>query len=315
MYYAHMGEEQVLDNLKQYGPSAGGEAMMNFENQHAQEALESGIYVSYFNQSKNIECARVGSKSKCFCGHKYADHALICTKKKLANPCKNCPCKMFANIPQRPEECGMYWLPRRKNFKVSEWRAKCKCDNGHDLHTPNYPRTMKKGGCSGFWSDFACISCDGRWEDHETIYEFEHDRLAAGKKVGPDYCPLSMNKELQGLMFDPEQRKTLPNYNRPAPKKKAIMSNKQPQGQTLAMKKHALDFGRNEGLGSNPKYLEDDYYKVPTFKNDGTFKSLTPMNNYSKPQNNNNTYNNDQPFPVSKNCGNDQPFPQPKHYR
>merc|ERR1712194_189904 len=124
----------------------------------------------------------------------------------------------FENIPQRPEECGMYWLPRRKEFKLSEWRAPCKCRHGHDSHGANYPRKCKQCSCFGFNSDFACISCDGKWEDHITLYEFEHDRVMENKKVGQEFLPLMAGSELHELMFDPKLRKQLPNYNRPAPK-------------------------------------------------------------------------------------------------
>lgn len=84
----------------------------------------------------------------------------------------------------------MWWLPRRKEFKMKDWRAKCKCNHGHDDHAPNYPLRCKKCGCSDFYSDFACISCDCRWEDHVTLYELEHDRKMEGKKIGQEYLPL-----------------------------------------------------------------------------------------------------------------------------
>lgn len=77
-----MGEEDVLKNLKQYGPSAGGDAMMKLEKLHADEAIKSGIYITYYNTQKDHECGRVGSKSKCFCGHFFSDHKLTCTKKR-----------------------------------------------------------------------------------------------------------------------------------------------------------------------------------------------------------------------------------------
>ena len=154
----------------------------------------------------------MGSKSLCFCGHKYALHDIKATKKRITSKCQNCPCKEFKFIPQRPEECGMYWLPRRKEFKVSEWKAKCKCKLPHDEHKPVPPYNSKQ--CQGFWCDFACIACDCRWEDHLTLFEFEDERRAEGKKVGAAYFPLSTNKELQDLVFHTDRNK-LPQYNRP----------------------------------------------------------------------------------------------------
>lgn len=52
MYYMHMGEQAVLDGVKKFGPSAGGKAMMDFEFVNAQEAVESGIYVTYWSDAK-----------------------------------------------------------------------------------------------------------------------------------------------------------------------------------------------------------------------------------------------------------------------
>lgn len=190
-YYAHMNADAVLAGVKEFGPSAGGAKMIDNEKLHADEAIKSGLYVTYFNNIKNHECMRVGSKSKCFCGHFYSAHKLTITgkKKNISNPCEKCVCKRFQWIPTRPEECGMYWLPRRKEFKLSEWRVKCKCKHEHDLHKPNVPSRCQKSGCNcfEFYSDFACISCDGRWEDHETLYEFEHDRMMDKKPVGYEY--------------------------------------------------------------------------------------------------------------------------------
>lgn len=190
-----MGEQAVLEGVKKFGPSAGGKAMMDFEYVNAQEALESGIYVTYWSDAKQTECGRVGSTSICFCGHGFSDHDVRVTKKKESSKCLACKCKQFKWVPKRPEECGMYWLPRRKNFKVSEWYAKCKCGKGTVDHDPNGSH-RGKSGCGGFWSDFACIGCDCRWEDHSTIFELEHDRMMAGKKIREDYLPLSMNNEL-----------------------------------------------------------------------------------------------------------------------
>ena len=46
---------------------------------------------------------------------------------------------MFRFVPTRPEECGMYWLPRRKDFDINKWRAPCKCNHNHEEHSPNPP--------------------------------------------------------------------------------------------------------------------------------------------------------------------------------
>lgn len=100
--------------------------MMDWEFTHANEAIDSGFYVTYYNENKKSECSRVGSSSLCFCGHFYRDHKQDAFKKKRDTGCLNCLCKSFAFIPQRPEEIGEWWLPRRKEFNIKTWRAKCK---------------------------------------------------------------------------------------------------------------------------------------------------------------------------------------------
>ena len=69
-------------------------------------------------------------------------------------------------VPTRPEECGMYWLPRRKDFDVTKWRAPCKCNHTHEDHNPNPPFKCGSCQCYSFNSYFACISCDQSWENH-----------------------------------------------------------------------------------------------------------------------------------------------------
>ena len=63
-------------------------------------------------------CGRVGSESKCFCGHMFNDHNLVFTKKKQKTNCKKCKCGSMKWIPTRPEEIGFGHLPRRKEFKI-----------------------------------------------------------------------------------------------------------------------------------------------------------------------------------------------------
>lgn len=88
--------------------------------------------MTYDNLVKKTECFRVGSNSRCFCGHNFNAHKKVLMKKKLHTDCEKCECKQFKWIPRRPEEVGMYWLVRRKGFDVTKWRAPCKCKHGHD---------------------------------------------------------------------------------------------------------------------------------------------------------------------------------------
>jgi hypothetical protein len=45
-------------------------------------------------------------------------------------------------------------------------------------------------------SDFACISCDAKFEDHETLYETERERKIAGKPIREEFIPLASNPEI-----------------------------------------------------------------------------------------------------------------------
>ena len=75
----------------------------------------------------------------------------------------------------------------------------------HTEHSPEknaYKRCSVKGcRCSGFSSDFLCMACDLHWEEHDTIWESESERLASGLPVGKDYIPFSGMKELQEIVY------------------------------------------------------------------------------------------------------------------
>lgn len=108
--------------------------MIDNEYEHAVASMESGTYVTaplkqitYWNELKRSECSRLGKFSKCFCGHLFPQHNDSLFGKKQNTACRDCPCKRFAFVPTRPEECGMYWLVRRKDFNVATWRPPCKC--------------------------------------------------------------------------------------------------------------------------------------------------------------------------------------------
>lgn len=139
-----LDEEAVLEGVKRFGPAPGARKMMDSEMLHATEAIESGTYITYWFEKKKSECGRLGSQSKCFCGHYLTGHSDKYFGKKLDTSCKECPCKTFKFVPTRPEECGMYWLPRRKDFNVNKWRPPCKCNHTCEEHNPNYPLKCTK---------------------------------------------------------------------------------------------------------------------------------------------------------------------------
>ena len=55
----------------------------------------------------------------------------------------------------------------------------------------------KKCGCGDFISDFTCLSCDKKYEEHETIYETEKERQRDGKTIREDFLPLANNPDVQ----------------------------------------------------------------------------------------------------------------------
>jgi len=51
--------------------------------------------------------------------------------------------------------------------------------------------------CSEFVGNFMCISCDGKYDEHEVLYEDEETRVECGKAVGESYYPLSDVPDIQ----------------------------------------------------------------------------------------------------------------------
>ena len=65
--------------------------------------------------------------SSCLCGHKLSDHKAVNPRSKgfiIPPKCskKGCSCFHFNYAPERPEETGQWWLPRRKDFDVKSWQ-------------------------------------------------------------------------------------------------------------------------------------------------------------------------------------------------
>jgi len=189
-----VGIEQAA---RSYGVAPGGKAMMQAESRGAQRAIASGVYIVWRSCKTGADCARVGDTARCICGHSLAAHAAINRKNPQAPACTSCGCRRFEFVPSRPEECGMWWLPRRKGFNVHSWRAPCRCGHGHDAHDP-ITRRCRTCGCNGFTSNYACIGCEGSQEEHETVFELAEERAAAGRPVGAAFAPLhGMSTELR----------------------------------------------------------------------------------------------------------------------
>ncbi len=185
--------EAVEAGVAAYGAPPGGKAMIAAEMAAADEALRTGVYIVWRSARQHQQdlCARVGPASRCMCGHPLRAHAPIDAANPRPPPCREagCGCARFEYIVSRPEECGMYWLPRRKGFDVRTWRAPCKCGHGHDAHDPA-SRRCRRCGCGAFVSDFCCLSCDGSAEEHETVFELASERAAANRPIGEAFRPL-----------------------------------------------------------------------------------------------------------------------------
>ncbi|CDW88981.1 UNKNOWN [Stylonychia lemnae] len=197
MFFQANNEQTILQCVQQIGPAVGAQQMLKWEFKHAQEAIDSGVYITWVcdDQSKG-DCFRIGSQSNCFCGHRFSSHELILKKAQKTN-CKDCKCAEFKFMPRRPEEIGQGHLPRRKGFDINVWRPSCKCKHTHEQHTPVKPFKCKACGCGQFVSDFACINCEMKYEDHFTVFELEKERKAAKKAIREDFMPLATSPEIQ----------------------------------------------------------------------------------------------------------------------
>mmetsp|Transcript_35843 Transcript_35843/g.113327 ORF Transcript_35843/g.113327 Transcript_35843/m.113327 type:complete len:305 (+) Transcript_35843:57-971(+) len=165
--------EAIRAAVEKFGPAPGAKKMLEWEREAAELAIKTGVYTVWRNIETKQECTRVGPNSRCFCGHLHKSHA------EGGGQCNGpkdtaCACKYFEFIPRRPEEVGEWWLPRRKGFDVTQWRAKCRCKHSHSDHMggANIMRrcTAPDCGCSCFQSDFLCVVCDRRAHPHPTPY-------------------------------------------------------------------------------------------------------------------------------------------------
>ena len=194
--------DQMLAALEQFGPAPGAQKLMNAERAAAEAAMASDEYVVWRCMPTGQDCTRIGPSSRCFCGHSYKVHG---PRGCNGGKSKSCRCQGFTFIPSRPEEVGMWWLPRRKDFDVRKWKAKCKCGHTHVEHDCDRRRgrPCRLCGCGGFTSDFLCVVCDKHWEDHETVWESSRERMAEGRPVGEDFMPLAEAPRIQQAVFNP----------------------------------------------------------------------------------------------------------------
>ncbi|EDL02453.1 mCG19284 [Mus musculus] len=93
---------------------------------------------------------------------------------------------MFCFIPSRPEEVGEFWLKKRATFDPKAWRAQCRCKHTHEEHAATGAHPCRHRGCfcPSFESNFLCVACDRRWEEHETFFETGDTRRKGKRPYG-----------------------------------------------------------------------------------------------------------------------------------
>ena len=121
-------------------------------------------------------------------------------RKSVYPQCQTCSCRRFKFVPSRPEEVGMWWLPRRPGFNAELWKVPCKCKHDHTTHNP-VSLKCNKCSCREFISDYLCVVCDSHQEEHDTIFENESERRNENLSIGKDYLPLAEAPGLQELVF------------------------------------------------------------------------------------------------------------------
>lgn len=133
--------EGIAGAIVKHGITPSAQRTLMAETFAAEESQVTGLYVSWMphpdvtlgpsaaDEIKNRtgQCCRVSSKSICMCGHPLSGHDRVVGSKTGAyvrppkcTQCKKCTGYNYA--PVLPEECGQWWLSRRKDFNVVDWR-------------------------------------------------------------------------------------------------------------------------------------------------------------------------------------------------
>ncbi|XP_021016076.1 protein FAM221B isoform X3 [Mus caroli] len=159
--------------------------LFQWEKDSTLKAIQTGIYIGWRCPHYLWDCFRIGDESKCFCGHLLREHQII---SDLSVPCSvsQCRCLMFCFIPSRPEEVGEFWLKKRATFDPKAWRAQCRCKHTHEEHAATGAHPCRHRGCfcPSFESNFLCVACDRRWEEHETFFETGDTRRKGKRPYG-----------------------------------------------------------------------------------------------------------------------------------
>ena len=132
----------IEHGITSYGIAPNSSRMLSNEIKASKESINNGIYITYIptdtyqltslasDEIRNSigQCCRISSSSLCICGHDLQNHDEVKSFKSsiyIKPPrCKQCShrCKGYNYIPSLPEECGQWWLSRRKDFNLEQWR-------------------------------------------------------------------------------------------------------------------------------------------------------------------------------------------------
>jgi len=196
--------EHVASANRKYGAAPNAMKTLAAAKAAAEESVSTGLYVTWLPHPSSTlgpsaaaeiksgtgQCCRVGSFSICKCGHSLKQHKQTqnpkssgCIKPPSCLVCRSC--SGFNYSPFFPEECGQWWLARRKDFNVEEWRERVR-------KSPN---------------EYSCVGCEVLVSDHETIFESRRSRADRGAVVDADYFPLhDMPDILSDLRNDSQKR-------------------------------------------------------------------------------------------------------------
>ena len=182
-------------------------ALFQPEKVAALDAIESGVYIGWRCEEYTWDCIRLGRHSRCFCDHTLNEHEPY-NGKSIQVKCQilNCSCKAFSFIPERPQDIGEWWLPKRPGFDLATWRAKCKCKHTHTTHDAQTKICSVRGcNCFSFKSDFLCAACDRHWEDHWTFFDTVMSRKEKKLPVGNEYLPFHEMTDLRDVILNGEK--------------------------------------------------------------------------------------------------------------
>uniref|UniRef100_A0A0G4H8N1 Protein FAM221A n=1 Tax=Chromera velia CCMP2878 TaxID=1169474 RepID=A0A0G4H8N1_9ALVE len=161
---AAMHVDAYMEYRNLVGDTDGGAPLPEREYEElrrkAAKAKQNELFV-FFRNSKGLDCRAAGPSSRCFCTHRYRDHAWFeVDTKRVKCRMAGCPCKCYQLIPVQGSQ-----------------DIKCRqCRHSFEDHKAD-PKLMKACGkpncrCSCFTAVWSC-SCGETWEDHQTVFETE----------------------------------------------------------------------------------------------------------------------------------------------